>query len=361
MKSTIKNQKSYNSNSFLLKIQFVLVLLGLLPFLIVVYLFYYGNIDITGTIVTFSALALFSILTGFTLLRNSSDQLIDLSKKTSIAKNGDRNDSIKITADQELIDIAENFNVMLQKVDGIDREIKEQSVQLMKYARDLSKSYETFKKEEKLRSRLGRYVGEDLVEKLINSKEGALLENERKEVTVLFADIRSFTTIAESMDAQDVMAMLNEFFGVMVDIVFKNYGVLDKFLGDQLMAVFGPLQSENNAAYDAVKVAIEMQAATEALMKVRGKQDKVTFDIGIGINTGSSIVGNLGAEKRMDYTVIGDSVNVAARLQQMAKSGEIIIGENTHHQIQGRFRAAKKGEISVKGKVEPVMCYNVIR
>jgi len=353
--------KYHNSKSFLLKIRIVLALLGILPFLIVVYLFRYGNLDVTNTIVTFSALALFSILTGFMLLRNSSDQLIDLSIKTGFAKDGESNGPIKIKADQELSDIAENFNVILNKLSNVDRDMKEQSIQLMSYAGDLAQSYKRTKEEEELRSRLSRYVGENLVEKLISSKDGVFLENERKEVTVLFADIRSFTTIAERMAAENVVSMLNAFFTVMVDIIFNNSGILDKFLGDQLMAVFGPLPSENSAPYDAVKSAIEMQEATETLMKVRSKQDEETFEIGIGINTGSSIVGNVGAENRMDYTVIGDSVNVAGKLQQMAKGGEIIIGEQTYRQVQGRFRIEKKGEISVKNKTEPVLCYNVLR
>jgi len=338
-----------------------LVLLGILPFLIVVYLFSYGNIDVTDTVVTFSALALFSILTGFILLRKSSDQLIDLSKKTSIAKDGESNGPIKIKADQELSDIAENFNVILNKFNSVDRNMKEQSIQLMSYARDLTQSYKRTKEEEELRNRLSRYVGEHLVEKLINSKKGVFLENERREVTILFADIRSFTTIAERMAAENVIAMLNQFFGVMVDIVFRNNGILDKFVGDQLMAVFGIISSDSSAPYDAVKTAIEMQDASEDLMNLRRKQDKETFEIGIGINTGSAIVGNVGSENRMDYTVIGDSVNIAGRLQQMAKGGEIVIGEQTCAHIKNRFRIEKRGEISVKNKREPIICYNVLR
>jgi len=316
---------------------------------------------VTNTIVLFSALALFSILTGFILLRKSSDQLINLSRKTSIAKDGESNGPIKIIADQELSDIAENFNVILNKLYGVDREIKEQSVQLMKYARDLSKSYERYKKEEELRSRLSRYVGEHLVEKLINSKKGVFFENERRDVTILFADIRSFTTLSERMAAEDVVSMLNQFFDIVVDIIFRNNGILDKFVGDQLMAVFGLISSDSSAPHDAVKTAIEMQDATEDLMNLRRKQDKETFEIGIGINTGSAIVGNVGSENRMDYTVIGDTVNVAGRLQQMAKGGEIVIGEQTYAHIENRFRIEKRGEISVKNKKEPVICYNVLR
>ena len=104
-----------------------------------------------------------------------------------------------------------------------------------------------------------------------------------------------------------------------------------------------------------------MQDATEELMKARAEQDKETFEIGIGINTGSAIVGNVRSENRMDYTVIGDSVNVAARLEQIAKGGEIIIGEETYDQTQGRFRMQKKGKLRVKNKTEPVMCYNILR
>jgi class 3 adenylate cyclase len=353
--------KYHNSNSFFLKTRIVLVLLGLLPFLIIIYLFHYGNLNLTNTVILFFALSLFSILSGFILLRNSSDQLIELLIKTSVAKTGESLDPIQIDADQELKDIADNFNAILNKLDGADREVKEQSVKLMKYARDLSNSYERLKTEEKIRNRLSRYVGENLVEKLVKSKKGAFPENERKETTVLFADIRSFTTIAEKMAAEEVVAMLNEFFDVVVDIVFQNNGILDKFLGDQLMAVFGPIPSENSAPYDAVKSALDMQAATEALMQMRLAQGKEIFGVGIGINTGSSIVGNVGAENRMDYTVIGDSVNISSRLQQMAKGGEILIGEHTFRQIKDHFRIRKKGEFRVKNKTEPILCYEVLR
>jgi len=140
--------KYHNSKSFLLKTRIVLALLGILPFLIVVYLFRYGNIDVTETIVVFSALALFSILSGFVLLRNSSDQLINLSRETGIAKDGESNDPIDIKADQELVDIAENFNVILDKFNRVDSDMKEQSIQLMSYAKDLTQSYKRTKEEE---------------------------------------------------------------------------------------------------------------------------------------------------------------------------------------------------------------------
>lgn len=231
----------------------------------------------------------------------------------------------------------------------------------MTYARDLSLSFERIKREEQLRTRLSRYVGETLVEKLISAPDGVFLENERQEVTVLFADIRSFTTITERAAAKEVVSMLNQFFSIMVEIIFGNNGILDKFIGDQLMGVFGLIPHENTSAHNAIQAAIEMQDATGALMKERAKEGKEIFQIGIGINTGSVIVGNVGSENRMDYTVIGDTVNVASRLEGMARGGEIIIGDQTYRQAQDHFRTQKRDTIYIKNKIEPVICYNVVR
>jgi len=260
-----------------------------------------------------------------------------------------------------LNDIASHFNSMFTKLNEANRDIKNQSIQLMIYAKDISLAHKRTKQEEELRNRLSRYVGENLVEKVIHSKNGVLLENERKEITILFADIRSFTAIAERLEAEEVVSMLNQFFDIMVGIIFKNNGVLDKFVGDQLMAIFGLIPSKNNNSYNAIHAAIEMQHATKELMKVRAKEDKDTFEIGIGINTGSAIVGNLGSENRMDYTAIGNSVNVAAKLQQIARGGKIIIGEQTYRQSQGNFHIEKKVKLRLKNKTEPVICYEVSR
>jgi class 3 adenylate cyclase len=356
--------KYHNFNSLSGKIRVVLVLIGILPFLLVIYQFVDGKIDLTVTISLFSALALFSILTGFSLLRKSADQLANLARETSTIKDHkyqEGNKLIKIKADQELNDIANHFNTMLKKINDDNKIIKDQDIQLIVYARDISRYHKKTKEEEKLRNRLCRYVGVNLMEKLINSKSDVFFENERKEVTVLFADIRHFSSLAENMVVEEVVSMLNQFFGTVVDIIFRNNGILDKFLGDQLMAVFGAISSGNTAPYDAIKASIEMQVATENLMKVRTKQDKETFEIGIGINTGTSILGNVGSKDRMDYTVIGNSVNIAATLQQIAGGGEIIIGEKTYRQIQDRFHIQKKGQIKVKYRTDPVIYYEVLR
>nr|MBC8362797.1 adenylate/guanylate cyclase domain-containing protein [Candidatus Desulfatibia profunda] len=352
-------QKTYKGfRSFAGKARVAFYLSAILPYLVGVYLFVDGKIDISEIILLFAALALFSMLTGFMLLRNSGNQLGLLASETGRIRMGETNDSIRIEADQEINDIAEHFNAIVGKMHATESDMREQSVQLMTYARDISRSFKQAKEEERLRNKLSRYVGKNLVDKLVNEKGGVPFENEKKEVTVLFADIRSFTAIAERMAAEDLVTMLNSFFDVMAEIVFANNGVLDKFVGDQIVVVFG-LLTTTGAEHDAVKAAVEMQRATGQLMKTWKEQGKIAFGIGIGINTGTVLVGNVGSRTRMDYTVMGDCVNVSARLQQLAKAGEIIIGQETHRRIRRRFKADKRIIVRVKNKAEPLECYRI--
>ena len=357
----MKTPEYKNTSSLWGKSRVVLALLGIIPLLLVVYVFVNENITVTDKVSLFSALAIFSILAGFSLLRRSADQLGNLSRKINSIGAGEHQEPILINADQELNDIAANFNLMLNELNQTQRDMKQQGIQLMVYARDLSLSHKKIREEEALRYKLSRYVGENLVERLLEKKNRLFIENERKEVTILFADIRSFTTIAERLAPEEVLSMLNIFFSAMVDIVFKYNGVLDKFIGDELMAVFGLIHADDRAPNEAVQAAIEMQDATEQLMKQRATDNKETFSIGIGINTGDAVVGNVGCENRMDYTVIGTSVNIAARLQKVARGGEILMSEQTYRQTQSHFPMKKRGAISLEGTTEPVTCYQLKR
>ncbi|MBS3759215.1 MAG: hypothetical protein KGY61_11185 [Desulfobacterales bacterium] len=343
------------------KIVVALVMMAVIPYLLLIYLFFNNQIDFTETFIFFLPLILISILAGFSLLRRSADQLSFLSQEIAGLESGEKNGPIQIQGDRELNEIASHFNKMMQELEKMKRKNQEQATQLMIYSRDLALSYQKTKQEEALRNRLSRYVGNNLVEKLVNLKDGVLLETERREVTILFADIRSFTAIAERMEADDVVLMLNQYFSIMVDTIFKNNGLLDKFVGDQLIAVFGLMESDaNTPPEDAIRTALEMQQANRTLMARRYRENKEYFDIGIGINTGEAIIGNIGSSNRMDYTVIGDCVNVAARLEEMAKGGEILIGENTFRKSACDFNFECRGEVYVKNKQEPVVCYNVL-
>lgn len=362
MASALRQKHRWEFHTIGGKLMAALALMVVVPCLAMVWLCVTRQIAVTETILFFyMPLLLFSALAGYALMRHSADQVHALSRQIRMIQAGETNEPLKIPGNSDISTIAADFNALLAKLDQVKRKNQEQATQLMVYSRDLALSYQRMKQEEELRNRLGRYVGNHLVEKLMNARGGGLAATERRDVTVLFADIRSFTTIAERMTAEEVVAMLNQYFGVMVDIVFKNNGLLDKFVGDQLIAVFGLLESAGNAPENAIRTAIEMQEATEAMMKQRLLAQQELFEVGIGINTGEAIIGNIGSTNRMDYTVIGDCVNVAARLEAMAMGGEIIIGERTFLENTGAFNIQSRGEVYVKNKMEPVVCYNVLR
>ncbi len=343
------------------KTRMAFFLLSVVPILVISYLFIQERINLTDTILLFTALILFSILSGFSLLRRSTDQLATLAQETARVLDGEIVALAESCPDKELRDITSHFNAVLEKLKDADRSFREQSIQLLTYARDLSLSYKKSREEEILRSRLSRYVGPNLVEKLMSAKGKGLFENERREVTVLFADIRSFTAISERLPAEEVVCMLNQFFSAMTDIIFEHKGVLDKFVGDQIMAIFGLVASETIATVDAVIAALAMQSAIEDIMKDRQDAGKKTFQIGIGINSGTAIVGNIGSQSRMDYTVIGDCVNVAARLQQAVEGGQILVGERTYAETKDWFPYEEIGQLSLRNRAEPVICYRIRR
>ncbi len=343
------------------KMLVALLMMAIIPYILLAYLFVSKEITLTQTAVMFLPLLLFSMLVGYSLIRRSADNVFHLSRETEMLESGRKNGPIQIYADREVNEIASRFNTLMNKLEKMNRKNQEQAMQLMVYSRDLALSYQKTKQEEELRNHLSRYLGSHLVEKLVSTRDGALAETERREVTVLFADIRSFTALAERMTADAVVVLLNQFFSIMVDMVFKNNGLLDKFVGDQLIAVFGLVDATGNPADNAIRTAIEMQTATEEMMRQRRDAGLEIFEIGIGIDTGQAIIGNIGSSNRMDYTVIGNCVNVAARLERMAKGGEIIIGEKTYLSHTDIFNIESRGEIYVKNKMEPVVCYNILR
>lgn len=333
--------------------------MGILPFLLAMYLVLKEVGKPSQTMVLSAALVLFSILMGFVLLRKSSDQLASLARKTSLPGPGDIPLPLTVDVDGELKDIATNFNVVVEQLNQANRDIQSRSFQLQEFASNLSDSYEQLERENQLRNHLCRYIGKDLVEKLMLSKDGQLLKNERKIVTVMFADIRSFTAISEQIEPEEVLAMLNEYFTLMVDIVFKYDGMLDKLVGDQIMAIFGHMSNERKGARAAVRAAFEMQNAAAVLMRKRAKDGLPVFKIGIGINTGSAILGSVGSENRKDYTVIGDTVNAAARLEKHAGEREVVIGERTCKHIPPSIYTGNRQELYMKNRMEPVVCYTL--
>jgi adenylate cyclase len=174
--------------------------------------------------------------------------------------------------------------------------------------------------------------------------------------------VRGFTSFSESHQPEEVVAMLNEILSAQVKVVFKYNGTLDKFVGDELMAFFGAPGNQHlkDHALVCVRTAVEIQERMVELRKKWSQENKESLDIGIGINTGEMVVGNIGSVERMDYTVIGDNVNLAARLCSAANKEEIIVAESTYNLVSEYVRAEKLEPIQVKGKSKPISIYRIL-
>jgi adenylate cyclase len=181
-------------------------------------------------------------------------------------------------------------------------------------------------------------------------------------VTILFTDIRSFTTISEKMDAQSLVALLNQYFSEMVGVIMQHDGVVDKYIGDAIMAVFGAPVPRPDDALNAVRAAVRMRVALGHLNDRLRERGIAPIRTGIGIHTGDVVAGNIGSEQRMEYTVIGDAVNVASRLEGSTKDlgVDVLISDATYELVQGHIRARKIRQITVKGRNEPIMTYEVL-
>jgi class 3 adenylate cyclase len=211
----------------------------------------------------------------------------------------------------------------------------------------------------KLRSAFERSVGPKIMAAILASGKD-FLKGERSQVTVLFSDMRGFTVVAERMEAESLVTILNQHFEVMTSIIMKHEGTLDKFVGDEVMALFGaPLPLEDHALR-AVRTALEMQRAHKELMARWEATGQEAVPIGIGINSGDMIVGQIGSSKFTDYTVIGDNVNLGSRLCGAAKGHQILISEATYQLVRHAVKANKLASIQVKGRVQPVQTYEVM-
>lgn len=212
----------------------------------------------------------------------------------------------------------------------------------------------------RIRGVFGQYVAPEVVDAILaEGEEGLKLGGIRREVSLLFVDIRGFTPLSEKSEPEEVVEILNEYLGICAKAVLNYQGTLDKFMGDAVMAIFSaPLELEDHA-YRAVKAAQEMIEESKKFQKELEKKYGLSAELGVGINTGYAVVGNIGADFRMDYTAIGDTVNTAARLESEAEPGQIIISESTYDKIKDRVDAKPIGSINVKGKSEEVFIYEV--
>ena len=226
-------------------------------------------------------------------------------------------------------------------------------------------AYEYFvegREKRRVKRLFSRYVSKDVYEQLLKDPLGARLGGQRRMMTVLFSDIRGFTTVSEKGEPEAIVAQLNEYFSRMVPIVFAHKGTIDKFVGDMIMALFGAPLDDADHADHAVETALAMSAGLAQLNREWTAAGRPALDIGIGINTGEMVAGNLGSEDIMSYTVIGDQVNLGARLESLTKEfhTRVIISEATRAALKGRYDMRALGEVVVKGKSVPVKIFSVV-
>jgi adenylate cyclase len=212
-------------------------------------------------------------------------------------------------------------------------------------------------REERIKNNLERYLSPQVAEAVINEKEEVSLTTSKRRIAMLFSDIRNFTTKCEELEPEQLVAYLNEYFTQMVDVIFSHQGTVNKFVGDMIVAMFGAPSAIADREYWAIAAAINMQKRIKNLPIDWIRENFIT---GIGISSGDVIVGNIGSPQHMDYTAIGDEMNIAARLQGLAKGGQILVTRSVYEATQSNFEFREFGTLPVKGKKNLVEIFEVI-
>jgi adenylate cyclase len=230
---------------------------------------------------------------------------------------------------------------------------------LVTYAGTVAKN---FAQEQREKRRLSRFFSPDVVAEIIRHKDDAKLAANRRRMTVLFSDIRGFTSMSEKMPPEEVVTFLREYLTVMTEAVFKHGGTVDKYIGDAIMALYNvPFEAPDHARR-AVRTALEFQERLHPLAERFAARHGGTLACGVGIHTGDAVVGTIGSEQRLEYTAIGDTINLGSRLEGLTKefSVPIIISEATYAEVRDHFGVRDLGEVTVKGKAIPVKIYAVL-
>lgn len=259
---------------------------------------------------------------------------------------------MEITMDAELVFAGDTLSVNVTVLPLISVEKKKLGQMIM---------LEDISSEKRMKSTMSRYMDPDIAEQLMAGGED-VLGGCNATASVLFSDVRSFTTLTEELGPQGTVHLLNEYFTLMVECISKEGGMLDKFIGDAIMAAFGiPIGHEDDEDR-AVRAAIAMLVSLREFNAARASDGKPPVDMGIGINTDTVVSGNIGSPKRMDYTVIGDGVNLAARLESACKqySAHLLLSEYTARKLRGTYRLREIDHVVVKGKTEPVGVFEVL-
>lgn len=276
-------------------------------------------------------LVIIGILTAILFSNKMTRPLLDIIRGFHKVSKGDFETQVKIHTHDELEQLSLSFN---QMTSGL-------------------------RERELIKDIFCRYATDQVVEKIMQSGARPTLSGELCEVTVLFSDIRMFTSLSSKLSPEKIVSILNLYFTAMTEIVIQNEGLLDKFTGDEIMVVFGAPIHHDDDPQRAMKTAFRMFEELKTVNQQLENEGCPKIEIGIGINTGIAVAGNVGSEKRMAYTVIGQDVNLAARLVSIAQKGEICLSESTHQKV-GNIKNAVAETVSFKGLDQPVKIYRIL-
>jgi adenylate cyclase len=223
-----------------------------------------------------------------------------------------------------------------------------------------SRFAERIRRETIVRSNFERFFAPSLAAKIAGDGGQVKLGGEKKTIAILFSDIRGFTSLSETMNPDDVASLLSEYFGVMVEIVFRHGGTLDKFIGDAVMAQWGAPIASPDDADRAFAAAVDMLGELKELNEKWKAQQRPEMQIGIGLNFGESFAGYIGSERRLEYTVIGDAVNISSRLCAQAEGGEILLTESVKKALSTPPKMTEKGSLELRGRKKPMPVFSVV-
>jgi class 3 adenylate cyclase len=269
-----------------------------------------------------------------------------------IIASGDLASRVDVVYDDEIGRLAHTFNTMMDRLDESYRQIKEYALNAVLAKRD----------EQKIRNIFQKYVPRDVIDTFFRNPE-SMLTGETRPVAILFSDVRSFTTISEGSRPDELVSALNRYFTILVDIIMNRHGVVDKYIGDAVMAFFGAPVVHENDCLDAVESAIDIVEALETFNEEQKRTGGPVFLTGLGINYGEVTVGNIGSERKMDYTVIGDTVNLASRLEGLTKYYRqgLIISSSVTDRVSDSVHCRLIDTVVVKGKTVGERIYTARR
>jgi len=266
-----------------------------------------------------------------------------------IITSNDLSKRVRVEYDDEVGYLSTWFNRMVEDLESAYNQVKQYA-----YKSVLAKN-----SEERIRHIFQKYVPGEIIDEVLKAKGEKLLIGKKQNATILFSDIRSFTSISERLSAEELVTSLNNYFNVMVSIIIEHKGIIDKFIGDAIMALFGAPVQYADDPLQAILTGLSMIEALKGFNKNQSRHGRPVFKIGIGLNTGEVVVGNIGSNQKLEYTCIGDAVNLASRLEGLTKvyGVPIIISEYTLNQAGNKVKARELDSVRVRGKVQPVKIY----